>query len=69
MMNQDLVRILVSYGEFKRGEARKIFRKIDENRSIKSIKTTRDLQKILDPIFPSRFIKQKFIKNFSIYSN
>ena len=28
---QNLVRILVSYGEFKRGEARKIFRKIIKN--------------------------------------
>ena len=61
---QNLVRILVSYGEFKRGEARKIFRKIDENRSIKSIKTTKDLQEILDPIFPSRFLNKNLSKIF-----
>ena len=61
---QNLVRILVSYGEFKRGEARKIFRKIDENRSIKSIKTTYDLQEILDPIFPTRFLNKNLSKIF-----
>ena len=61
---QNLVRILVSYGEFKRGEARKIFRKIDENRSIKSIKTTNDLQEILDPIFPTRFLNKNLSKIF-----
>ena len=62
---QNLIRILVSYGEFKRGEAKKIFRKIDENRSIKSIKTTKDLQGILDPIFPTRFLN----KNCLLYTS
>ena len=60
----NLVRILVSYGEFKRGEARKIFRKIEENRSVKSIKTTGDLQEILEPIFPARFLNKNLSKIF-----
>ena len=60
----NLVRILVSYGEFKRGEARKIFRKIEENRTVKSIKTTGDLQEILDPIFPARFLNKNLSKIF-----
>lgn len=60
----NLVRILVSYGEFKRGEARKIFRKIEENRTVKSIKTTGDLQEILEPIFPARFLNKNLSKIF-----
>ena len=60
----NLVRILVSYGEFKRGEARKIFRKIEENRSVKSINTTGDLQEILEPIFPARFLNKNLSKIF-----
>jgi len=60
----NLVRILISYGEFKRGEARKIFRKIAENRSEKSIKTTGDLQEILEPIFPARFLNKNLSKIF-----
>ena len=60
----NLVRILVSYGEFKRGEARKIFRKIEENRSVKSINTTGDLQEILKPIFPARFLNKNLSKIF-----
>ena len=61
---EDLVRILVTYGEFKRVEARKIFRKIDENRLVEPIKTTRGLQKILDPIFPSRLLNKNLSKIF-----
>ena len=60
----NLVRILISYGEFKRGEARKIFRKIEENRSVKSINTTGDLQEILEPIFPARFLNKNLSKIF-----
>ena len=60
----NLVRILISYGEFKRGEARKIFRKIEENRTVKSIKTTGDLQEILEPIFPARFLNKNLSKIF-----
>jgi len=60
----NLVRILVSYGEFKRGEARKIFRKIEENRSVKSINTTGDLQEILEPMFPARFLNKNLSKIF-----
>ena len=60
----NLVRILISYGEFKRGEARKIFRKIEENRSVKLIKTTGDLQEILEPIFPARFLNKNLSKIF-----
>ena len=60
----NLVRILISYGEFKRGEARKIFRKIEENRSVKSIKTTGDLLEILKPIFPVRFLNKNLSKIF-----
>ena len=60
----NLVRILISYGEFKRGEARKIFRKIEKNRSEKSIKTTGDLQEILEPIFPARFLNKNLSKIF-----
>lgn len=60
----NLVRILISYGEFKRGEARKIFRKIEENRLVKSIKTTGDLQEILEPIFPARFLNKNLSKIF-----
>ena len=60
----NLVRILISYGEFKRGEARKIFRKIEENRTVKSINTTGDLQEILEPIFPARFLNKNLSKIF-----
>ena len=60
----NLVRILVSYGEFKRGDARKIFRKIEENRTVKLIKTTGDLQEILEPIFPARFLNKNLSKIF-----
>lgn len=60
----NLVRILISYGEFKRGEARKIFRKIEENRSVKSINTTGDLHEILEPIFPARFLNKNLSKIF-----
>ena len=66
---QNLVRILVSYGEFKRGEARKIFRKIDENRLVESIKTTRGFTENFRSHFSRSVLKQKFIKNFPIYSN
>ncbi len=61
---QDFIRILISYGEFKRGEARKIFRKIHENRVHEPIKTTKDLQEVLNPIFPSRFLNKYLSKIF-----
>ena len=57
---EEFLKILISYGEFRKGEAVKIFRKINEKRSQAPIKSTKDLCQTVSTLVPSRF-ENKFL--------
>jgi 16S rRNA (cytosine1402-N4)-methyltransferase len=57
---EEFLKILISYGEFRKGEAVKIFRKINEKRSQAPIKSTKDLCQTVSSLVPSRF-ENKFL--------